>query len=247
MENVVENDRRYENYQDISYENLTAGQRFIWDCIYGNTYDATVRDKHDKPVIRRFYPNVETLKGYLKRICNRKFLANASQSLQECVSASLADIWRRADEIYALPTAREQAELLQRIIRTATFKNIRSIPEVQGTGGEDDFSGPTEVETSVWKGETASLSLETEEREPTEPEFYEVEDLIIARIDAERQSRHQAPEPPTEYDCMALRLGKADADWLWDYQTDAQESHRRARKPKSAADRNRALRLRSRL
>jgi hypothetical protein len=217
---------------------LTPAQRFISDYVNKHT-DESVRDRYDHTVTKRVYQNQDRLvREYIKPICNRRFLPNASQSVLECLTASCAGLWERAAEVYALPPVKREG-LIESIVRTATFKVLRWIPEKQGDATDDsEFSEPVE-----------SVDGYAEPASGREKDFYEIEDFLIAHIDREHQQKQPVPEPPTEYDHMALRLGKADADWLWSMEIDGRLYSQRDpnRKRRTPADQKRLERLRMKL
>jgi hypothetical protein len=87
---------------------LNPAQRFISDYVNKHT-DENVRDKYDEPVTKRVYQNQDRLvREYIKPVCNRRFLPNASQSVLECLTASCVGLWERAAEVYVMRYVRVQ-------------------------------------------------------------------------------------------------------------------------------------------
>jgi len=193
------------------------------------------------------YPTLVTMQGWIRKACNGIFLANANVTKQECLTAAVASLLKKSDKWLETPV-HKRTEFVKRVTRSATFKVIRRSIERQGPAdpdNPDDFSEPIEPEGKLHR-RVGGILIPTEYLDWQE--CNREEDRLIAQIDAK-----SSPSPqPTEYDHIAIRLGKADADWLWSYQADtdpakgAAKQRADGRKAKSSAERMRASRLRAR-
>jgi hypothetical protein len=198
------------------------------------------------------YPVLVKMQGWIRKASNGIFLANANVTKQECLTAAVASLLRRSEEWFETPVEK-RTEFVKRVTRSATFKVIRRSIERQGPADPDNpdaFSEPIEPEGKLHR-RVGGILIPTEYLDWQE--CNREEDRLIAQIDAKLSPSPPEPSEPSEYDHMAITLGKADADWLWSYQADtdpdkgASAQRSDARKPKTPAERKRASRLRSRL